>query len=52
MVVGVNGAGKTTTVGKMAYQYRQAGHKVLIGAADTFRQQRMNSWKFGRSAQA
>jgi fused signal recognition particle receptor len=37
MVVGVNGAGKTTTVGKMAYQYRQAGHKVLIGAADTFR---------------
>jgi fused signal recognition particle receptor len=37
MVVGVNGAGKTTTIGKMAYQYRQAGHKVLIGAADTFR---------------
>ena len=37
MVVGVNGAGKTTTVGKMAYQYRQAGHKVLIGAADTYR---------------
>jgi fused signal recognition particle receptor len=37
MVVGVNGAGKTTTIGKMAYQYRQAGHKVIIGAADTFR---------------
>jgi len=37
MVVGVNGAGKTTTIGKMAYQYRQAGHKVVIGAADTFR---------------
>jgi len=37
MVVGVNGAGKTTTIGKMAYQYRQEGHKVVIGAADTFR---------------
>jgi fused signal recognition particle receptor len=37
MVVGVNGAGKTTTIGKMAFQYRQAGHKVVIGAADTFR---------------
>jgi fused signal recognition particle receptor len=37
MVVGVNGVGKTTTIGKMAYQYRKAGHKVVIGAADTFR---------------
>lgn len=37
MVVGVNGAGKTTTIGKMAYQYRQAGYKVMLGAADTFR---------------
>ncbi|MGD1044965.1 MAG: signal recognition particle-docking protein FtsY [Bacteroidota bacterium] len=37
MVVGVNGVGKTTTIGKMAYQYRQAGQKVVIGAADTFR---------------
>jgi fused signal recognition particle receptor len=37
MVVGVNGVGKTTTIGKMAYQYRQAGNKVVIGAADTFR---------------
>jgi fused signal recognition particle receptor len=37
MVVGVNGVGKTTTIGKMAYQYRQAGHQVIIGAADTFR---------------
>jgi fused signal recognition particle receptor len=37
MVVGVNGVGKTTTIGKMAYQYRLAGHKVVIGAADTFR---------------
>ena len=37
MVVGVNGAGKTTTIGKLAYQYRVAGHKVVIGAADTFR---------------
>jgi len=37
MVVGVNGVGKTTTIGKMAYQYRQAGKSVLMGAADTFR---------------
>ncbi|OGU26318.1 MAG: signal recognition particle-docking protein FtsY [Ignavibacteria bacterium GWA2_54_16] len=37
LVVGVNGAGKTTTIGKLAYQYREAGKKVLIGAADTFR---------------
>lgn len=37
MVVGVNGVGKTTTIGKMAYQYKKAGHKVIIGAADTFR---------------
>ncbi len=37
MVVGVNGVGKTTTIGKLAYQYRQAGKKVILGAADTFR---------------
>ncbi|WP_457653717.1 signal recognition particle-docking protein FtsY [Rhodocaloribacter sp.] len=37
MVVGVNGVGKTTTIGKIAYRYRQAGKKVLLGAADTFR---------------
>lgn len=37
MVVGVNGVGKTTTIGKLAYQYRQAGYKVVLGAADTFR---------------
>ena len=37
MVVGVNGVGKTTTIGKLAYQFKQAGHKVVIGAADTFR---------------
>lgn len=37
LVVGINGAGKTTTVGKLASQFRQKGHKVLIGAADTFR---------------
>jgi len=37
LVVGVNGAGKTTTVGKMAHNFRQAGKKVIIGAADTFR---------------
>ncbi|MDE5868603.1 MAG: signal recognition particle receptor subunit alpha, partial [Muribaculaceae bacterium] len=37
MVVGVNGVGKTTTIGKLAYQYSQAGNKVVLGAADTFR---------------
>ena len=37
MVVGVNGVGKTTTIGKLAYQYKQAGHKVMLGASDTFR---------------
>lgn len=37
LVVGVNGVGKTTTIGKLAYQYRMAGHKVVIGAGDTFR---------------
>jgi fused signal recognition particle receptor len=37
MVVGVNGAGKTTTIAKLAYQFKIAGKKVLIGAADTFR---------------
>lgn len=37
MVVGVNGVGKTTTIAKLAYQYKQAGKKVYLGAADTFR---------------
>ena len=37
MVVGVNGAGKTTTIAKLAYQFKNEGKKVLIGAADTFR---------------
>ncbi|HLW40621.1 MAG TPA: signal recognition particle-docking protein FtsY [Brumimicrobium sp.] len=37
MVVGVNGVGKTTTIGKLAYQFKQMGHKVVLGAADTFR---------------
>lgn len=37
MVVGVNGVGKTTTIGKLAYQYTQAGNKVVLGAADTYR---------------
>ncbi len=37
LVVGVNGSGKTTTIAKLAYQYRSAGKKVLLGAADTFR---------------
>lgn len=37
LVVGVNGVGKTTTIGKLAHNFSQAGHSVLLGAADTFR---------------
>lgn len=37
LVVGVNGVGKTTTIGKLAYQYKQKGYTVLLGAGDTFR---------------
>ncbi len=37
MVVGVNGVGKTTTIGKLAMQFKKAGYKVVLGAADTFR---------------
>ena len=37
LVVGVNGVGKTTTIAKLAYRYKQAGKKVMLGAADTFR---------------
>lgn len=37
LVVGVNGVGKTTTIGKLAYQFKLAGNKVLLGAGDTFR---------------
>ncbi|MDE6547417.1 MAG: signal recognition particle-docking protein FtsY [Muribaculaceae bacterium] len=37
MVVGVNGVGKTTTIGKLAHQFKAAGNKVILGAADTFR---------------
>jgi len=37
MVVGVNGVGKTTTIGKLSHQFKEMGHKVMLGAADTFR---------------
>ena len=37
MVVGVNGVGKTTTIGKLAYQFKNSGKKVYLGAADTYR---------------
>ena len=37
LVVGVNGVGKTTTIGKLAYQFKKQGKKVLLGAGDTFR---------------
>lgn len=37
LIVGINGAGKTTTIGKLAYNYKKSGLKVIVGAADTFR---------------
>lgn len=37
MVVGVNGVGKTTTIGKLAYQFKQQGKRIVLGAEDTFR---------------
>ncbi len=37
LIVGINGAGKTTTIGKLAHNYKKAGMKVIVGAADTFR---------------
>ncbi len=37
MFVGINGGGKTTTIGKLAYQYNQAGRSVILAAADTYR---------------
>lgn len=37
LVVGVNGVGKTTTIGKLAWQFKQQGKKVVLGAGDTFR---------------
>lgn len=37
LIIGVNGAGKTTTIAKLAYQAKQAGKKVILGAGDTFR---------------
>lgn len=42
MVVGVNGVGKTTTIGKLANQFKKAGKKVILGAADTFRAAAVN----------
>lgn len=46
-VIGVNGVGKTTTIGKLAYNYKEAGKSVIIGAADTFRaaaNEQLNIW--------
>lgn len=37
LIIGVNGAGKTTTIAKLAYRYKKAGKKVILGASDTFR---------------
>lgn len=37
LVIGVNGVGKTTTIGKLAYQLKQKGYKIVLGAADTYR---------------
>ncbi len=37
LMVGVNGVGKTTSIAKLAHHFKQAGRKVVLGAADTFR---------------
>ena len=37
LMVGVNGVGKTTSIAKLAFHFKQAGKKVILGAADTFR---------------
>ena len=53
MVVGVNGVGKTTTIGKLATQYLEQGHKVVLAAADTFRAAAVNQLEiWGRRAEA
>lgn len=52
MVVGVNGVGKTTTIGKLANNYKNAGKKVIIGAADTFRAAANETSKFGQNVPA
>ena len=47
LVIGVNGVGKTTSIGKMAYNYRMQGKRVIIAAADTFRaaaNEQLNTW--------
>jgi fused signal recognition particle receptor len=48
MVVGVNGVGKTTTIGKLAYQFKKQGYKVVLGAADTLELQQSINCKFGQ----
>ena len=50
LVVGVNGVGKTTTIGKLAYQFKNAGKKVFLGAADTFRAAAVEQISIGVSA--
>lgn len=52
LIVGVNGAGKTTTIGKLANYYHEAGKKVLVAAADTFRVTLLTSSKSGVSEPA
>ena len=52
MVVGVNGVGKTTTIGKLAYQFKKAGHNVVLGAADTFRAAAIDAVKLATACQS
>ena len=52
LVVGVNGSGKTTTIAKLAKQYRDAGHEVVLAAGDTFRAAGSSSCRSGASAPA
>ncbi|MBT8381782.1 MAG: signal recognition particle-docking protein FtsY [Ignavibacteriaceae bacterium] len=53
LIVGVNGVGKTTTIGKLAYNFKRSGAKVIVGAADTFRaaaSEQLNIWAERASA--
>ena len=52
LIAGVNGVGKTTAIGKLAHYFISQGKSVTIAAADTFRRQRPNNWRFGLKERA
>ena len=51
LVIGVNGAGKTTTIGKLAYNLKNSGKKVVVAAADTFRAAAIEQLRYGQTEQ-